>query len=208
MRGGFQSHFIYKIQLWDEKNIRKKNKAIVNLKTGRFDNMDSTVIISSVKLRLRSFMFPSSFVLPCSLLALLMTTAESMVCERPVLIFTVALYFSLCYYEIAVIFGRSCSPVSDFVTGNRSSVSAAGYSIHVDAYATDPLDDLMNGEVKSYLGIPPTVTWGGQSNAVFNAQAGDFMKPVIDVGMCCQLVSGAVNEKDFDVLKNQFFIRH
>jgi len=40
----------------------------------------------------------------------------------------------------------------------------------------------MNGDVKAYLGIPDSVTWGGQSNAVFNAQAGDFMKPVIDTG--------------------------
>nr|CAB3265902.1 retinoid-inducible serine carboxypeptidase [Phallusia mammillata] len=55
-----------------------------------------------------------------------------------------------------------------------------GYSQNVNNYAADPLDALMNGEVKTYLGIPESVTWGGQSNAVFNAQAGDFMKPVID----------------------------
>nr|XP_002130982.1 retinoid-inducible serine carboxypeptidase [Ciona intestinalis] len=57
---------------------------------------------------------------------------------------------------------------------------AAGYSIHVNAYQPDPLDVLMNGEVKTYLGIPASVTWGGQSNDVFSAQSGDFMKPVID----------------------------
>jgi serine carboxypeptidase 1 len=46
--------------------------------------------------------------------------------------------------------------------------------------ATDPLDDLMNGEIKDKLGIiPENVTWGGQYDAVFTAQEGDFMKPVI-----------------------------
>ena len=59
---------------------------------------------------------------------------------------------------------------------------AAGYAVHVDAYATDPLTELMEGEVKTFLGIPDTVTWGGQSNDVFSAQSGDFMKPVIDIG--------------------------
>ena len=51
----------------------------------------------------------------------------------------------------------------------------------MDTYQGDPLTELMNGEVKDYLGIPEEVTWGGQSNAVFEAQAGDFMKPVIDI---------------------------
>lgn len=61
-------------------------------------------------------------------------------------------------------------------------LTAAGYMLNVDMYEGDPLTELMNGEVKTYLGIPETVTWGGQSNDVFNAQAGDFMKPVIDIG--------------------------
>ena len=38
----------------------------------------------------------------------------------------------------------------------------------------------MNGEVRKKLGIPPEVTWGGQSNDVFEILAEDFMKPVID----------------------------
>lgn len=42
------------------------------------------------------------------------------------------------------------------------------------------LSSLMNGPVKAKLGvIPPGVTWGGQSDAVFSAQSGDFMKPVV-----------------------------
>jgi len=48
--------------------------------------------------------------------------------------------------------------------------------------AGDPLDDLMNGPIREKLGIiPPTVIWGAQSDAVFNYQSGDFMKPVVDV---------------------------
>jgi len=48
--------------------------------------------------------------------------------------------------------------------------------------AGDPLYDLMNGPIKEMLGIiPQNVTWGAQSGAVFDYQAGDFMKPVVDV---------------------------
>ena len=57
-----------------------------------------------------------------------------------------------------------------------------GYALHVAQYATDPLDELMNGQVKDYLGIPRAVRWGSQSGNVFNAQAGDFMKDNIDTG--------------------------
>ena len=46
----------------------------------------------------------------------------------------------------------------------------------------DPLDTLMNGYVKEYLGIPNFVTWGGQSGDVFNYQSGDFMKDVVGIG--------------------------
>uniref|UniRef100_H2Z5T2 Retinoid-inducible serine carboxypeptidase n=1 Tax=Ciona savignyi TaxID=51511 RepID=H2Z5T2_CIOSA len=64
----------------------------------------------------------------------------------------------------------------------------------------DPLDTLMNGYVKNYLGIPASVTWGGQSNDVFNAQSGDFMKPVIltvdqliDTGMKVVVYNGQLD---------------
>lgn len=56
-----------------------------------------------------------------------------------------------------------------------------GYKVNIDGYQADPLDTLMNGYVKSYLGIPSSVTWGSQSGDVFNYQSGDFMKPVIDI---------------------------
>lgn len=57
----------------------------------------------------------------------------------------------------------------------------SGYKTNVDAYQADPLDTLMNGYVKTYLGIPNGVTWGAQSGDVFSYQSGDFMKPVIDI---------------------------
>lgn len=47
----------------------------------------------------------------------------------------------------------------------------------------DSLDHLMNTLVKETLEIPENVTWGGQSNAVFNALYEDFMKPATEVGM-------------------------
>ena len=34
--------------MWDENILRRKNEATVKLKTGRFDNIDLAVIISSV----------------------------------------------------------------------------------------------------------------------------------------------------------------
>lgn len=43
------------------------------------------------------------------------------------------------------------------------------------------LDTLMNGVIKRKLKIiPNNVTWGGQSYGVFDAMAGDFMRPRID----------------------------
>jgi serine carboxypeptidase 1 len=42
------------------------------------------------------------------------------------------------------------------------------------------LDTLMNGAIRQQLGIvPPNVTWGGQSDAVFAAQSVDFMRDVV-----------------------------
>jgi len=64
-------------------------------------------------------------------------------------------------------------------SGVRDELVTA-YAIHVDNYAADPLDTLMNGMVKEYLGIPKIVRWGSQSGNVFNQQAGDFMKDNID----------------------------
>lgn len=54
-----------------------------------------------------------------------------------------------------------------------------GIQRHVK-YLNDPLDNLMNGDLKRKLNIPQNVTWGGQSEAVFNYLSGDFMNPVIE----------------------------
>ncbi|GMY15916.1 serine carboxypeptidase-like 51 [Fagus crenata] len=42
------------------------------------------------------------------------------------------------------------------------------------------LDSLMNGAIKKKLKIPANVSWGGQSDPVFTALSGDFMKPRIN----------------------------
>ncbi|EPS73850.1 hypothetical protein M569_00913, partial [Genlisea aurea] len=54
------------------------------------------------------------------------------------------------------------------------------------------LDSLMNGPVKKKLKIiPKDIQWGGQSDLVFNALAGDFMKPRIE--QVDQLLAKGVN---------------
>lgn len=49
------------------------------------------------------------------------------------------------------------------------------------------LDVLMNTVVKEALNIPTNVTWGGQSNAVFNYLRADFMKPVTEGSKATEL---------------------
>ena len=66
-------------------SLRKKNQTKIILKTGRFDNIKSVVIIISVLLTL----------LRTALLTLLMMTANSMLLERPVLYITAAIFFLL-----------------------------------------------------------------------------------------------------------------
>lgn len=61
--------------------------------------------------------------------------------------------------------------------------SASDYDEISSIYATDPLYDLINGPFKEYLGIPDSVVWSSQSDEVFEAMRGDFMKPVIDIGI-------------------------
>ena len=67
--------------------LRRKNKGTVNFKTGRFDNIDSTVIISSVSKAVQKA--------SAALLTLLITAAESMLSKRPVLKVIVLLFFLL-----------------------------------------------------------------------------------------------------------------
>ena len=75
-------------------NLIRKNKAAVNLKTGRFDNINSAVIISSVCKAVQNCKFCTAQF--CTALhTLLMMTAEFMLSKRPVLRFTAALFFLL-----------------------------------------------------------------------------------------------------------------
>ena len=75
-------------------NLRKKSKATVNLKIGRFNNIplvDAAVLISSVCMAV-----PKSKLEFCTVLhALLMMTAESILSKCPVLRFAVALFLLL-----------------------------------------------------------------------------------------------------------------
>ena len=64
-----------------------------------------------------------------------------------------------------------------------AAVRKVGYTRYLSSKATREggLDGLMNAEVKAKLGIiPNNFTWGEQSGDVFEALAGDFMKPRIN----------------------------
>ncbi|KAJ6815247.1 serine carboxypeptidase-like 51 isoform X2 [Iris pallida] len=53
--------------------------------------------------------------------------------------------------------------------------------LSVKASSAGSIDDLMNGAIRKKLGvIPKDVSWGGQSDQVFAALSGDFMKPRIN----------------------------
>ena len=95
-------------------NFGRKSEATGNLKTGRFDNADSAVIISSVckVAKNRSLQF-------CTALhTLLMMTAESMLSKRPVLRFTVALLF------LFTLFSSHCVPNNFDLTNRRVSLGS------------------------------------------------------------------------------------
>ena len=85
-------------QIRDENSIRWKNKATVNLKTERFNNIDSAVIISNVSKAVHNcerLWFRAFFQFYTALLTLLMMTAESMLSKRLILRFTETLFFLL-----------------------------------------------------------------------------------------------------------------
>ncbi|MPC52887.1 Retinoid-inducible serine carboxypeptidase [Portunus trituberculatus] len=54
------------------------------------------------------------------------------------------------------------------------------YENHVEHLTRDALGDYMNGPQADEWGIPEHVKWGSQGGLVFDALAGDFMKPVIE----------------------------
>ncbi|KAF5447609.1 hypothetical protein F2P56_033149 [Juglans regia] len=65
--------------------------------------------------------------------------------------------------------GIAVKRYSRYLSSLRSSAGGGG----------GDLDSLLNGAIKEKLKIPDNVTWGGQSDSVFDSLAGDFMKPRI-----------------------------
>ena len=69
--------------------------------------------------------------------------------------------------------------------GSENTLHLPGqlYERHVLQKETrDALSDLMNGPYHDRWNIPDGVVWGAQGGAVFDALAGDFMRPVVDSG--------------------------
>ncbi|KAK6163456.1 hypothetical protein DH2020_000320 [Rehmannia glutinosa] len=77
-------------------------------------------------------------------------------------------------------------PVSLTASELTQQISIKRYSKYLNSLRSTPggdgdLDSLMNGEIKKKLKIiPSNVEWGGQSDLVFTALEGDFMKPRIN----------------------------
>ena len=83
--------------------------------------------------------------------------------------------------------------------GVLPDVLDALFARHVGFSLGDPLNALMNGPIRTKLNsgpngmvIPPSVTWGGQSDAVFSTLSLDFMKPVT-ASLDALLSSGRIN---------------
>ncbi|XP_041995459.1 serine carboxypeptidase-like 51 [Salvia splendens] len=77
-------------------------------------------------------------------------------------------------------------PVSLSASVLSQQISIRRYSRYLNSLRRDTpdgdgdIDTLMNGVIKKKLKIPKSVVWGGQSDSVFSALEGDFMKPRID----------------------------
>ncbi|CAJ2654548.1 serine carboxypeptidase-like 51 [Trifolium pratense] len=75
--------------------------------------------------------------------------------------------------ELGLLQEISMKRYSKYLTFRRTRFSTPG--------GDDDIDTLLNGVIKKKLKIiPENVTWGGQSNDVFDYLQGDFMKPRID----------------------------
>lgn len=76
-------------------------------------------------------------------------------------------------------------PVSLIASELSMGIAMKRYSRYLDSLKSSSpgggvnLDSLMNGAIKKKLKIPENVQWGGQSDLVFTALAGDFMRPRI-----------------------------
>lgn len=78
---------------------------------------------------------------------------------------------------------------------NASSSVKELYASHVGPLNLDKLSALMNGPIRSKLGIiPKDVIWGAQAGQVFQKQVRDFMKPVI------KIVNELIKNKDLKVI--------
>ncbi|KAL2511171.1 Serine carboxypeptidase-like 51 [Abeliophyllum distichum] len=77
-------------------------------------------------------------------------------------------------------------PVSMTASELKRQISIKRYSRYLNSLRLTPggdgdIDSLMNGPIKKKLKIiPDDVEWGGQSDLVFTALEGDFMRPRID----------------------------
>jgi serine carboxypeptidase 1 len=72
--------------------------------------------------------------------------------------------------------------------------SAVSNTLDDDIPAPLTLNQMMRNVVHPKLKLPANVTFGSQSNAVFNTLAGDFMKPVVDY------VEKTLNETSINVI--------
>lgn len=71
---------------------------------------------------------------------------------------------------------------SKVASSDGSTLWERTYQRHVGVYQAPDLAALMNGPIRKKLKvIPDSVQWGAQSEKVFEYQAEDFMKPVVDI---------------------------
>ncbi|KAL3530483.1 hypothetical protein ACH5RR_009805 [Cinchona calisaya] len=76
-------------------------------------------------------------------------------------------------------------PLSLTASELKQEVAVKRYSRYLHRLRSSPggdgdIDTLMNGTIKKKFKIPENVTWGGQSDEVFTALQGDFMRPRIN----------------------------
>lgn len=80
----------------------------------------------------------------------------------------------------------SSSEISDGIELNKYSKYLKRYSRYLSSLRSPggdggDMNSLMNGAIKKKLKIiPSNISWGGQSDSVFNSLSGDFMKPRIN----------------------------
>eukprot|EP01118_Nematostelium_gracile_P007190 TRINITY_DN2326_c0_g1_i2.p1 TRINITY_DN2326_c0_g1~~TRINITY_DN2326_c0_g1_i2.p1 ORF type:complete len:427 (-),score=123.79 TRINITY_DN2326_c0_g1_i2:56-1291(-) len=72
------------------------------------------------------------------------------------------------------------STQQDLLEGFAAEVNIYNYNEFSDYLPESQLDVLLNGPLKSQLGVPDNVTWGENSDTVFSYMSGDFMRPAYD----------------------------